>query len=347
MFEGLRELKRDSVLKVFDAVIKRKNTSRTVISQDTGLSFVTVSKIIDSFIEEDIFKQSHTNKCAILKRKSRLISAKQKYWVGIFDIRSTMFSFSVFDLNSSCIKSISKEPEESIFIDDVLRRFIMSAEKFVQEQCYISSCCGIGVLVPGNYDPVTDKVTDSEIPHLGVIKIKEFFSNYTYGHIPYVASLYTSFANELSLTLPDDHSALTLFLDKNCVKTAYALPDRLGTLHVKDLGSLMATPFRRFSSVVRSVPDPDDLFPGLSEILYVLISTLNITDIIVAGYLYSEFSAVPPVLRDYLGRLCADNGATLPAISTADLMKSARKNISREMWRKWMLETVLYEDNIT
>lgn len=346
MFEKLRGMKRDSVISVFNAVIDRKNTSRTVISEDTGLSYVTVGKIVDAFIEEDIFKQSFTNRCALLKRKSMLVSAKPKYWIGVYTIRSDKFTFSVYDMNSVCMRAFVHKPEESIFIDDLIRDFIIRVEKFVNEFFYISDCCGISVLVPGNYDPKTDRVTDSEISHLCTVRIKEFFSKYTFGHVPHVASLYTSFAMEISRTLPDDRCALTVFLDKNCIKTAYAVADRNGRMYVKDIGLLQATVARRFSSIVKVVPQPEPLFEGLSDLIFVLMNTLHITDIVIAGYLYKNFQAVPPVLLEYIEKLCAPERLPVPEIRTADLNTLAKDNISREMWRRWLLDTVLYEDNV-
>ncbi|MBQ4067047.1 MAG: hypothetical protein IJD22_05335 [Clostridia bacterium] len=337
MYESLKKLNKDKLWTVFNAALERKNTTRTVIAEDTGLSFVTAGKIADALVECGIMKQSYSNKSALVKKHARLLSAKFLYWTGVYLITPQRFFFYICDLSFRVINTFSIKPEDSIFTDDVLRAFLKRTDKFIAKHAKTDKCCGIGILLPDEYDESSDKTVTSSLPHLKAVKIKKLFSGFTYSENIIVRTYYTSFSQEIHRSLDTNEQAYSLFLNKGCIKATYISGNYRESYTEMDLGGIKSSGGKSFSRLCRSAPDPTVFFPALSDTLRTLILTVPIKRIIVSGNLYSSIDAVKDVLTNYLSESCADYSVVIPKIISADLYALSVRSISREIRNSWFL----------
>ena len=330
--------KKDTALKVFAAALDRSSTSRTAIANDTGLSYVTVDKAVNFLIEQNILKQSYSSKSAVIERRSRMLSAKSHYWIAVYEILPTKFTFYMTDLSLRIFRSFSHTPEDSIFIDDLLTDFLKSTVSFAKKHAKDTNCIGSAVLTIGNYDNTTDKITGSPIYHLPSIKIRDFFSRYSFDTIPFVYSLHSTFGKAIQGTLSDDEAVYSLFLDKSGILSSYLLPE--GPVHINDIGCIKSSSNVSLSSIAKRLPDPDLLFNDLCDALCVLLKSLKITRITVCDSLYNNANAVCSVISNTLNK---NRGDSMPNINIvpADISENTVKYISREIRYRWFCEKIL------
>ena len=339
MNEKMKTLKRENVIKVFNASLERNNTSRTVIAEDSHLSFVTVDKIVDALLDADILKQTNSSKSAVVLRKSRILLAKPHYWIAVYVLSDSEYSFHICDLSLRIIKSFSFVPEDTVFIDDNLSSFLKKTLSFAKAYVVPEYCCAAGILVPGEYDEPRDRVFNSSVSHLSAISIKSFFSPFSFGKLPYVVSVYSAFAKEIA-KVGADKSTYCLFLNDGKVLGAYVTGVG-SSIHIKDLGNIKSPSGRTLEALVKAVPHPDSLFVPLSEILFTLLHTVHITDITVCGNLYSSSGAVCSMLKKELSRYCERYSILSPEITAPDLLENSVRFISREIRDRWFSEEIL------
>ena len=339
-------LKKDSIIKVFNTVLDKVRPTRTELSSVTGLSFVTVSKICDELISLEILKQSFTTDRSAARR-SRILNVKFKYWIGIYTFEHDLFTFNICDLSLRCIHTFSYIPTNDIFIDDSVKRFIKFAESYGLKKTKNRICCGTGILVNGKYDPNRDTVSSS-IPHFSSVYLKKLFSSKTFGTVPCISSLYESYCKEAQQDLNTDERVLALFLNKNDLKCTYFDRSSENKISINDLGILSAgnKSNKTLNKLCESSPDPDAFFPRLADIIFTLMNTVKVTKITVSGNLYTRMDAVESVLKKNLFFITDRHSIIPPKIESIPLRTIAVKNIAREIRNRWFITHILEEDSM-
>ncbi len=331
------EAKNDNLFKVFCASLDRRTTSRTAICEDTGLSFVTVDKAVNTLVDADILKQSLSSKSAAVQRRSRMLSVKSSYWIAVYAIFPKNYRFYICDLSLRCIKEYVYTPEDTIFIDDTLNDFLRRTSKFAQRNVNVEKCCASGILVMGDYNEEDDTVYSSPINHIRAIRVKKFFSRACFNTEPQVMSVYSAFANEVSRCSEQNRSTYSLFLSRYGIHASYITPTFVS--EIKDLSRLKASNNKTFERLVRVPPDPDDLFYDLCHLLYSLANSIPIDSITVCDSLYNNKEAVCSVMNNIMNSKYKDEN--IPEILPVDLMEYAVKYISREIRERWFWEKIL------
>lgn len=334
----MKSIKADTVKKVFLASLDRSSTSRTALSNDTGLSYVTVDRAVEFLLQENILKQSYSSKSAVIERRSRMLSPKLHHWIAVYEILPDRFSFYMVDIALRAFKSFSYKPEDSIFIDDLLRQLISKSCSFAKKFARTESCIGSAILLCGDYDPLTDKASASPIYHLPAVKIKEFFSENGFNSVIDVYSVYSAFAKAQRESITKDEAVYSLFFDKGSLHSSYILPN--GTIHIKDLSYLPISSGSTFARVMKMIPDPDLIFPDLCNMLYMLISTIRVTKITVCDMLYSNPDTVCAVIKNIMIEKYS-NRIPIPKIEPTDISKDSIRFISREIRNRWFFEKIL------
>ncbi len=339
------KIKRDSIIKVYNTALDQVRTTRTVLSSMTDLSFVTVSKICDELLALNILKQSFTTDKAAVRR-SRVLSVKNKYYIGIYTLEPELFTFNICDLSLRILHTFSYIPSDDIFIDDAVKRFFKFASGFEKAKARNCICCGTGILVPGNYDPENDTVSSSPIPHFNSVHIGKLFSDKAFGTIPVIRSIYFAFCKEAQLEIDNDDRVLSLFINKGDLKSAYFTKNSDENTSLSDIGALSVsnTNEKSLNRLCKQSPDPSDLFPRLADIIFTLMNTVKVTRIILNGNLYTRMDAAASVLSKELSLLCNKRSVIPPAISNVNIREKAVKNIAREIRNLWFCEKILEED---
>lgn len=346
MNDAFAKLKADNIINVFQCALKEVRTTRTEISRITGLSYVTVDKVCNALIELDILSQSFT-KDSSAQRRSRILSVKLRNWIGVYVFEPDAFTFNIFDLSLRCIYSHKHIPsyEADVFLDDHIKRFLDASLRSIKGRVNGSCCCGVGILVPGNYDESKDSVTDASVPHFNSIKIREAFREYTFGCEPLILSVYSAYAKYVSSESQIDEHTLCLFLDKARLGCAYVIGKNDCSVRIKDIGILSPLDRTDLKSLSKRPPDPDIFFAKLSDIIFTIMNTAGIDKVTVSGSLYSEKEIVALVLSECLSRICQDHFMIPPPVVCADIRTDGGRFISREIRTRWFLSKIVGEDS--
>ena len=347
MGEHFGKIKKDSVIKVYNTVLDRVRSTRTELSSLTGLSYVTVSKICDGLLSLDILKQSFTTDRSAIRR-SRVISVKSKYWIGIYTFEPELFTFNICDLSLRIIHTFNYIPANDIFVDDTVNRFIKCAENFAKQKARNRICCGTGILVPGEYNYESDTVQASSIPHFNSIYLKKLFQGKTFDTLPTISSLYTSYSREIQKTLEKEDKILALYLNKGDLKCTYFDNHTSNNIHLNNMGILPCgdNSKKSLNVLCETPPDPSILFPRLADIIFTLMNTVKITKVTLNGNLYTRMDAAESVLKNNLHLICDQYSIIPPNINTINVRAYAIKNIAREIRNIWFTEKILEEDSL-
>lgn len=338
-----KNIKKESVITVYNQALENVKSSRTDLSRETGLSFVTTGKIVDGLVELKILRQTYTRDPS-QSRKSRLLFTKFHYWIGVYTIEKNVFTFNICDLSLRCKHTYKYIPERTVFLDDNIKRFLYLSKKFADDNMKMHPCCGIGILTDGDYDIETDKVYNSTIAHMSSVKIKEMFSPFSFGTDPLIMSVYDAFSGEIRRSLCENEYAYCIFLNKNRILSTYIYPSDTQKTPVTHLGELEGIRSATLDDNVKLPPEPDSFFSRLADIIFTMTHTVPITKVIVSGGLYERISSV----STYLYKNLADRFNSLykmpPNVEGSDIRTPSIRYISREMRDRWFVNTVLEED---
>lgn len=337
-------IKKESVLAVYNMALENVKSSRTDLSRKTGLSFVTTGKIVDCLVDLKILRQTYTRDPS-QSRKSRLLFTKFHYWTGVYTIEKDLFTFNICDLSLRCMYTYEFIPEKTVFFDENIKKFLLRSNIFAKEKIKKLPCCGISILIDGDYDVKTDKVLNSTVSHINSIKLKETFTPFTYGNAPSVMSIYKAFSGEIKRTLTDDEFAYCIFLNKNRILSSYVYPTVTPYIPITHLGELDGIGRASLDGNAKLPPEPNNFFSRLTDIIYTMTHTVPITKIVVTGSLYDRISTVSA----YIYKLLADRFNCQykmpPDVIGLDIRKTSIKFISREMRDQWFVDVVLEEDH--
>lgn len=335
MKEHFGTLRSENILKVFNTALDLKKTTRTDLEKRTGLSFVTVSKIVDALVEADILKQSYTTD-PIQTRKSRLINTKTYYWTGVYSFDSSLFKFSILDLSSRCIDEFTYVPSKELFIDDSVRDFLKKSVAFTKKVKKKHPCIGTAVLFCGFYDQENESVISSDIPHFRSVNIKQLISEYSFGTETYIRSVFNEYICMKKEGLSDDNNIFSLFLNKGNILSSYITNSDNRTITLANTGMMEAYKSKSINKITAIPPEPTMFFERITDILFTLLHTVPISEITVCGNLYSRVDATAKVLQKHLLSKCEKVGIIAPMVTGEDMFTLAAQHISREIRTDWL-----------
>lgn len=170
----LKSVKSESIKNIFNTVAANCFISRSEIAEATGLSLMTVGKVIDSMLKLEIVKQELEVKSNI-GRRAGLISLNTMHYSIVIDLTEHAFNLSVIDLSLNLVDSMTYTYNKSIYYDDNLYLFLKSAAAYINNRRDKDKMIGIGITVPGIYNADEDKVVSSKVPELNTIPIRQTF----------------------------------------------------------------------------------------------------------------------------------------------------------------------------
>ncbi|MBQ2730211.1 MAG: hypothetical protein IJF69_05500 [Clostridia bacterium] len=337
-------VRKEYIFDIFNTAIDNSPTTRRAVSDATGLSFVTVGRVANALVELNILKQAHTYD-KVQKRRSRVLSTKSYYWMGIYALAKDRFTFSIRDLSLRCIDTYTFFPNDSLFIDDQIVSFFKNAEFFALSKKYYSErCIGTAVLVPGEYSPTNDAVSSKSFYGLNTLRLKETIRPYCFKTEPYVVSAYSAFIERLRSNLTPTETLFSLFLNKENILGAYITPFDKGAVKLINTGELSACAYKSLDTVSKTAPDPDLFFDKIADIIFTMCHTVPVSRICVCGDLYSDFSAVSSFLYSSLANKFNSKKKIPPEVTGFDLYSLSEETISREMRTVWFCTEFVEED---
>lgn len=169
---SLMSIKRESVKAIFSSVAEGSNISRSEISAKTGLSLMTVGKVVDALLELGVICQEKEKKNSA-GRKAGLINLKNDIFMLIIDLTSPDFAISVVDIKLGVIDKMIYSYNPDFYFEENLLIFLKNVKMYVERRFDPDRLIGTGVTLPGKYDAATDTILNSRIFELNNVKIKK------------------------------------------------------------------------------------------------------------------------------------------------------------------------------
>lgn len=162
---NLKSIRWESVKVIFQAISAAEQISRAQLADSTGLSLVTVGKVADSLLSMGVLTQEKQIKNTAGRRAGLLQIHPDKFAL-LLDISCRPFRFSILDLRLNLRDKIVLPMQENHSVIEEIHALLDEALTYVVSRYDLSDCFGIGVSLPGRYDPDTDRVVTSRLPAL-------------------------------------------------------------------------------------------------------------------------------------------------------------------------------------
>ena len=173
---NLSSIKKESVRAIFQAITEKDKISRAEIAEITGLSLMTVGKVVDALLERNVICQSKESKNAA-GRKAGLVSLSTKKFLMVIDITTRNFSMIVMDFALGVVDRVSYDYNSDFYSEENFYLFMKNVKLFMLRKLDMDDCIGIGVLLPGTYDPETDLVETTRVPELSGTHIRSIIED--------------------------------------------------------------------------------------------------------------------------------------------------------------------------
>ena len=168
---NLSSIKKESVRAIFTAITGKDQISRSEIAEITGLSLMTVGKVVDALLERHVIIQSKEVK-NIAGRRAGLVSLNTEKFFMIIDLTSRNMSMTVMDIALNIVDKITYEYNGDFYYEENLYIFMKNVKIYILRKLNMDDAAGIGVVLPGTYSAATDTVDTTRIPELAKTHIR-------------------------------------------------------------------------------------------------------------------------------------------------------------------------------
>ena len=168
---SLNSIRRDNAKLVLEAISRKKHITKLEIANETGLSLMTVGKIINALGAGGIITHSMSNKQKI-GRRAEVFSIRYDWLIPIFEISSHKFKFIITDLEENIVDKIEYLcSEDPLYISNEYVSFLKKTLVLLKNKYKNKKILGIGVSICGIYDNDADRIVSSAMPEFSKIKL--------------------------------------------------------------------------------------------------------------------------------------------------------------------------------
>lgn len=158
-----QQIKWENMRAVFSAIAKAGSISRAEIAARTGLSLMTVGKLVEALDACGIAEQVKDERITA-GRTARLVTLHPAWHMFVLDLTVCDFRMTVLDLAGNTIEEIVYPYDDALFCEENLVLFLRNLPIYQMQQTDPDFCLGTGVLLPGAYDTEHDRMLGSNIP---------------------------------------------------------------------------------------------------------------------------------------------------------------------------------------
>ncbi len=172
---NLKSIKKESINSVFNAIAGGKDISRADISRKTDLSLMTVGKVTDMLLENNIIIQAKETKHEV-GRRAGLVNLNTDKKMAIFDLSSYNFKLNIFDAYVNFENQIEHKYDNSRDFETNLTNFLNKSKEYIKNNISDDDFVGMAISVPGPYYELKDSILNKRIPQLNSVRLKKLFS---------------------------------------------------------------------------------------------------------------------------------------------------------------------------
>ena len=336
--------KPESVLDIFCAATSKSRISRAEIAKMTGLSVVTVGKVVDALLSLKILRQT-TSLDPAPGRKSRVLSAAGGLNIVVFNLATPSYTVHICDLMQHTVDTYTYHYNADYFPDENLHFFFEQGAKYASEKIQIQKCCGCAILTPGDYDDYTDRILFSRNPRLSGLAISSIFEKYSFGTMPPLIRDIRRFTLDAALTtLHKGGSALCVFLEQPQITSCYLRRgDSTQDARFCHFGNLNVGNGRTVEDFVCRSKNVDAALDALTRTLYWIFSAVHVDKIVLTGSLYTDAGALALLIGERLTELPQEENARLPEVLGMKYISAGVNSAAVAVKKNWFLTNVLQE----
>ena len=167
----LHGIKQANAKAIFLSAASRDKISRADIASGTGLSLMTVGKVVDVLLEAGIVSQHKEDRVSAGRRAGLLTLRAERYSV-VIDLSERAFRINIVDLALKLSDSMTYKYNPKYMYDENLRLFLKNAGAFIKRRPDLDNLYGIGISIPGIYISSDDRVVSTKVPELETIPIR-------------------------------------------------------------------------------------------------------------------------------------------------------------------------------
>ncbi|MBQ8577292.1 MAG: ROK family protein [Clostridia bacterium] len=168
---NLSSIKKESVRAIFTAITAKDQISRAEIAEITGLSLMTVGKVVDALLERSVISQCKEVR-NMAGRRAGLVSLNTAKFFMILDLTSRSMSMTVMDLALNIVDRVTYEYNHDFYYEENLYIFMKNVKIYILRKLNMDDAVGIGVVLPGNYNAESDTVDAPRIPELSKTHVR-------------------------------------------------------------------------------------------------------------------------------------------------------------------------------
>ena len=167
----LHGIKPSNAKSVLSAISSREQTSRAEVAAVTGLSLMTVGKVVDLLLDAGVVLQEKETRMSAGRRAGLLTLNSRRYSV-VLDLSESAFRMNIIDITLSSVHTVTFRYNREFYYDENLYLFLKQTKEYIDSHPELSDNYGIGITIPGMYISSDDKVANSKIPELGLVPIR-------------------------------------------------------------------------------------------------------------------------------------------------------------------------------
>ena len=167
----LHGIKPSNARSVLQTISFHELTSRAEVAAETGLSLMTVGKVVDLLLDADILVQQKEERISAGRRAGLLSLNRQRYCM-VLDLSESAFRRNIIDITLSSTDISTFKYDRNFYYDQNLYLFLKQTKEYLDEHPELDDNFGVGITIPGIYIADEDRITRSKIPELDHIPIK-------------------------------------------------------------------------------------------------------------------------------------------------------------------------------
>lgn len=170
---SLKTIKQENARAVLESIARKKHITKLEISEETGLSLMTVGKIVSTLGAGGIIVHGK-NIAQKAGRRAEVLRIRHDWLIPMFEISSRIFKFYVSDLEGNILDKVEYHcVEEPQYISSEYVSFLKKTLELLRSGYKNQKALGIGVSVAGVYDAETDTIHSSMLPELSSLKLMQ------------------------------------------------------------------------------------------------------------------------------------------------------------------------------
>lgn len=168
---SLHHIKRENARLVLEAISRKKYITKLEISEETGLSLMTVGKLVSALYKGGIISKGMSDSQKV-GRRAEIFRIRHDWLIPIIEISGRVFKFIITDLEGTVIDKLEYRcSDEPMYISNEFVSFLNKTLEILKSKYKHKKALGIGIAICGIYDADKDRIVSSMIPELSSLKI--------------------------------------------------------------------------------------------------------------------------------------------------------------------------------